>query len=152
MLSSSKGFFIYAMLRELIGPEAFLHGLRGALGQFSWKTMALDDLRTQFEKASGRDLAWFFEQWFLRKGAPEFAISCWFAERSKNCLVQVMITQLRDVYRVKAEIGFNKGAFRDVRTVEIKARETKFSFLLPFKPHSVHFDPDYKILRWSDQF
>jgi len=39
-----------------------------------------------------------------------------------------------------------------VRTVEINARETKFSFLLPFKPHSVHFDPDYKILRWSEQF
>ena len=114
MLSSSKGFFIYAMLRELIGPEAFRQGLRGALGQFAWKTMTLDDLRTQFEKASGRDLKWFFEQWFMRKGAPEFTIGCWFAERSKNCLVQVTITQLRDVYRVKAEIGFNKGAFRDV--------------------------------------
>ncbi|MEI6614357.1 MAG: M1 family aminopeptidase [Chrysiogenales bacterium] len=152
MLSSSKGFFIYAMLRELIGKEAFRKGLCGALEHFSWKTMTLEDLRAQFEKASGRDLKWFFEQWFMRKGAPEFAINCWFAPRSKNWLVQVMITQLRDVYRVKAEIGFNKGAFRDIRTVEINARETKFSFLLSFKPQSVHFDPDYKILRWSDQF
>ena len=152
MLASSKGFFVYAMLRELIGANAFQEGLRASLAAFAWKTVPLDDLRLKFEEASGRDLTWFFEQWFLRKGAPEFAIDCWFAPRSKNWLVQVMITQLRDIYRVKAEIGFNKGAFRDIRTVEINARETKFSFLLSFKPQSVQFDPDYKILRWSEQF
>ena len=152
MLASSKGFFVYAMLRELIGADAFREGLRRALEQFAWKTMTLEDLRLQFEKASGRALKWFFEQWFMRKGAPEFAIDCWFAPRSKNWLVQVMITQLRVPYRVKAEIGFYRGAFRDIRTVEIKARETKFSFLLSFKPQSVQFDPDYKILRWSDRF
>jgi aminopeptidase N len=152
MLSSSKGFFIYAMLRELIGREAFKLGLRGALERFAWKNMTLEDLRRQFEKASGRDLKWFFEQWFLRKGAPEFSIACWFAERSRNWLVQVMITQLRDVYRVKAEIAFTKGAFRETRDIEINARTTTFSFLLPFKPDSVRFDPDYKILRWTGQF
>ncbi|HSQ35582.1 MAG TPA: M1 family aminopeptidase, partial [Candidatus Binatia bacterium] len=152
MLSNSKGFFIFAMLREWIGADAFQQGLVEALKDFAWRTMTLDDLRARFEKASGQDLKWFFEQWFLRKGAPEFAIDCWCAPRSKNWLVQVMITQLRDVYRVKAEIGFDRGAFRDVRTVEIKARETKFSFLVSYKPHSVRFDPDYKILRWSEQF
>jgi aminopeptidase N len=152
MLSNSKGFFVYAMLRELIGREAFKLGLRGALERFAWKSMSLDDLRAQFEKASGRDLKWFFEQWFLRKGAPEFSISCWFAERSKNCLVQVMVTQLRDIYRVKAEIAFTRGAFREIRDIEINARATTFSFLLPFRPESVRFDPDYKILRWTGQF
>jgi aminopeptidase N len=152
MLASSKGFFIYAMLRELIGKDAFQHGLRAALEHFAWKTMTLDDLRGEFERASGRDLTWFFEQWFLRKSAPEFSIGCWYAERSRNWLVQVMITQLRDVYRVKAEIAFTKGAFREIRTIEINARQTTFSFLLPFKPQVIRFDPDYKILRWSDQF
>ncbi|MCX6555968.1 MAG: hypothetical protein NTW95_00815, partial [Candidatus Aminicenantes bacterium] len=131
---------------------AFRQGLRGALERFAWKTMDLDDLRIQFEKASGRDLKWFFEQWFMRKGAPEFSIGCWFAERSKNWLVQVMITQLRDVYRVKAEIAFYKNSAREIRDVEINGRATTFSFLLPFKPQSVRFDPDYKILRWSEQF
>jgi aminopeptidase N len=152
MLANSKGFFVFAMLRELIGPEAFAQGLRTTLEAFPWKTVTLEDLRLQFEKASSRDLTWFFEQWFLRKGAPEFSIGCWFAERSKNWLVQVMITQLRDVYRVKAEIAFYKGSAREIRDIEINAKATTFSFLLPFKPQSVRFDPDYKILRWSEQF
>jgi hypothetical protein len=60
--------------------------------------------------------------------------------------------QLRDVYRVKDEIAFKKGPFRDSRTVEINARATKLSFLLSFKPQIVHFDQDYKILRWTEQF
>jgi aminopeptidase N len=152
MLSSSKGFFVFAMLREWIGAEAFRQGLRSAQADFAWKAMSLDDLRRTFEEASGTDLQWFFEQWFRRKGAPEFAIDCWFAQRSKFWLVQVMVSQLRDVYRVRAEIAFKRGLFREIRTIEITAKETKFSFLLPFRPQSVSFDPDYKILRWSDQF
>jgi hypothetical protein len=152
MLSCCKGAFIYAMLREWIGPDAFRKGLRDALAGYAWNTLTLENLRTCFEKASGIDLKWFFEQWFMRKGAPEFAIDCWFAERSRNWLVQVQVTQLRDVYRVKAEIAFNKGAFRETRAIEINGRKTKFSFLLPFRPQNVLFDPDYKILRWSDQF
>ena len=152
MLASSKGFFIYAMLRELIGRDAFRQGLRGALQRFAWKTMTLEELRAQFEKAGVCDLKWFFDQWFSRQGAPEFAMNCTFENRSKNWLARGMITQLRDTYRVKAEIGFNKGTFCDIRTVEINARETNFSFLLSFKPQSVHFDPHYKILRWSEQF
>ncbi|MCX6558840.1 MAG: M1 family aminopeptidase, partial [Candidatus Aminicenantes bacterium] len=38
MLANSKGFFVFAMLRELIGPEPFKQGLRTTLEGFSWKT------------------------------------------------------------------------------------------------------------------
>jgi aminopeptidase N len=151
MLASCKGFFVFAMLREWIGAEAFRQGLRAALARFAWGSMTLEDLRAQFERASGRELEWFFRQWFQRKGAPEFAIDCRFAERSRNWQVWVTVTQLREVYRVKAEIAFQKGAFREIRQVEIDGRESSFSFLVPFKPQAVLFDPDYHILRWSEQ-
>jgi hypothetical protein len=153
MLASSKGFFVYAMLRELIGPKAFRQGLRGALAAYAWKTMTLEDLRGQFERASGQDLKWFFDQWFLRKGAPEFSMACTVTPRhNKVWVVRGTISQLRDVYRVKAEIVAANRSFRDSKTIEIRSRETPFAFLLPFKPLSVRFDPDYKILRWSEQF
>ncbi len=153
MLASSKGFFVYAMLRELIGPKAFRQGLRGALAAFAWKTMTLEDLRVQFEQAGGRDLKWFFDQWFLRKGAPEFSMACTVTPRhNKVWVVPGTNSQLRDVYRVKAEIISANRSFRDSKPIEIHSRETPFAFLLPFKPLSVRFDPDYKILRWSEQF
>ncbi|MCX6558815.1 MAG: hypothetical protein NTW95_15525, partial [Candidatus Aminicenantes bacterium] len=152
MLANSKGLFCYAMLRDLIGSDAFQHGLRGALECFAWKTMTIDDLRAQFEKTSGRDLKWFFEQWFFRTGAPEFSFSFAIEPRGKEWLVTGHVTQLRDVYRVSAEIAFSTGAVREVRTVDCSGKETGFSFTLPFKPQAVLFDPDYKILRWTDEF
>lgn len=152
MLANSKGCFVFVMLRDLIGGEAFRAGLRGALARFAWKTMTLADLRLEFEKAAGRNLKWFFDQWFFRKGAPEFVLSYAAKAQGADWVVKGRIRQIRDVYRAAAEIAFVKDGVRETRIVEIGAEETGFSFVLPFKPDTVLFDPDYKILRWTDEF
>jgi len=150
MLANSKGCFVFVMLRDLIGAEAFQTGLRGALARFAWKTVTLDDLRAEFEKAAGRDLKWFFDQWFFRTGAPEFELTFETEARGAGWEVKGRIRQLRDVYRVAAEIAFVKAGSRETRIVEVASAETEFSLILPFKPDKVFFDPDYRILRWSD--
>ncbi|MCJ7588029.1 MAG: hypothetical protein MUQ00_09050 [Candidatus Aminicenantes bacterium] len=152
MLANSKGWFVYVMLRDLIGAEAFRAGLRGALARFAWKTMTLADLRGEFEKTSGRNLKWFFDQWFFRKGAPEFVLSYVAEAQDAGWVVEGRIRQVRDVYRVAAEIVFVKDGARETRVVEIGGEETVFSFVLSFRPDAVLFDPDYKILRWTDEF
>jgi len=152
MLANSKGFFAFFMLRDLIGSEAFRQGLCRALQRGAWKTITLEDVRAEFEKAAGRDLKGFFQQWFFRKGAPEFTMSSATEAHGKNWLVEGLIIQVRDIYRVKAEIGFINGGSRETREIEISERKTAYSFLLPFKPESVIFDPEYKILRWADEF
>ena len=152
MLANSKGCFVFVMLRDLIGGEAFRAGLRGALAGFAWKTMTLADLRGEFEKAAGRDLEWFFDQWFFRKGAPEFVLSYTAEAQGADWAVKGRIRQVRDIYRVAAEIAFVKDGIRETKVVEIGAEETGFCFVLPFKPDAVLFDPDYKILRWTDEF
>jgi aminopeptidase N len=152
MLANSKGCFVFAMLRDLIGGEAFRAGLRGALARFAWKTVTLADLREGFEKASGRDLKWFFDQWFFRKGAPEFVLSYDAKARGGDWEVKGRIRQVRDVYGVSAEIVFVKDGVRETRVIEIGSQETEFSIVLSFKPDAVLFDPDYKIFRWVDEF
>jgi len=152
MLANSKGWFVYMMLRDLIGGEAFRAGLRGALARFAGKTMTLAELRGEFENAAGRDLKWFFDQWFFRKGAPEFVLSFMAEARGANWEVKGRIRQVRDVYRVAAEIAFVKDGAGETKVIELGMKETDFSFVLPFKPDSVLFDPDYKILRWTDEF
>jgi len=152
MLANSKGCIVFVMLRDLIGEAAFRAGLRGALARFAWKTMALADLRAEFEKASGRDLKWFFDQWFFRKGAPEFVLSWGVEAQGEAWAVKGRIRQVRDVYRVSAEVVFVKNGVRETKVVEIGEKKTEFSFVLPFKPETVLFDPDYRILRWTDEF
>ena len=152
MLANSKGCFVFVMLRDLIGGEPFQKGLRNALARFAWKTMNLADLRREFEKAAGRDLGWFFNQWFFRKGAPEFVLTSNPEPLGANWEVKGRIRQVRDIYRVRAEVVFVKDTARLTKIIEIRAEETEFSFVLPFKPDAVLFDPDYKILRWTDEF
>lgn len=152
MLANSKGCFVYVMLRDLIGPEAFRAGLRGAVEHFAWQSMTVADLRAEFERTAGRDLRWFFDQWFFRRGAPEFVLSTQTVARGEQWEVKGSIRQVGDVYRVSAEILFVKGASREVRRIDIADQDTDFSVVLPFRPDTILFDPEYKILRWADEF
>jgi len=152
-LANSKGFFTYFMLLDLIGPEAFREGMRNIMKRYAWCTdFTLDDLRHKLERASGRNLKWFFDQWFFRKGAPEFSLSYEIKPIGKSYQIKGMVDQIREVYRVNAEIVLVNGEKRETRTVPIKSRKTPFSINLPFKPDTVLFDPDYKILRWAEEF
>ncbi len=151
-LANSKGWFVFTMLRDLIGPEAFRAGLRGAMSRYEGKTMDLAGLRAEFETAAGRDLGWFFEQWFFRTGAPEFTLTWTAAPHGAGWEVKGRIRQTRDAYRVAAEVAFAAPGTRETRVVEIAAESTDFSFLLPFRPVEVLFDPDYRILRWTEEF
>lgn len=151
-LANSKGWFVFTMLRDLIGPEAFRAGLRGAMSRYDGKSLDVAGLRAEFETAAGRDLGWFFEQWFFRTGAPEFALTWTAAPRGAGWEVKGRIRQTRDVYRVAAEVAFVASGAREIRVVEFAAESTDFSFLLPFQPVEVLFDPDYRILRWTEEF
>jgi len=151
-LANSKGWFVFAMLRDLIGPEAFRAGLRGAMSRYAGKSLSLAGLRAELEAASGRDLKGFFDQWFFRPGAPEFVLDHSIESAEGGWLVKGRVRQTRDVYRVTAEIAAVSGRDRVVKRIEIAERETPFLFLLPFNPEKVLFDPDYKILRWSGEF
>lgn len=151
-LANSKGWFVFTMLRDLIGPEAFRAGLRSAMSRYEGKTLDLAGLRAEFETAAGLDLGWFFEQWFFRTSAPEFALTWTAAPHGAGWEVKGRIRQTRDVYRVAAEVAFAASGAREIRVVEIAAESTDFSFLLPFQPVDVLFDPDYRILRWTEEF
>jgi hypothetical protein len=152
-LANSKGFFIYFMLRDAIGPEAFRDGLRNVMTRFSWRSdLTLNDLRVEFEKSSGQNLKWFFDQWFFRQGAPEFILSYDIKAVEGNFQISGIINQVREVYRVNAVIGLVKGESQETRNVAIRNRKTAFSFLLSYMPDTVLFDPDYRILRWTEEF
>ena len=151
-LANSKGWFVFTMLRDLVGGEAFRAGLRGAMSRYAGKPLTLAGLRAEFETAAGLDLKWFFDQWFFRTGAPEFALDWSAVSKGTGWLVKGRVRQTRDIYRVTAEIAFRGSGAREIKTIAISAAETAFSFLLSFKPDEAFFDPDYKILRWTEEF
>ena len=87
--SYQKGGFVLHMLRSQLGDSAFFRGLRDYYAAHKHGNAVSDDLRAALERASGKDLRAFFDQWLRRPGYPIVAVS-WSADSSG---AQVTVTQ-----------------------------------------------------------
>jgi len=68
--SYAKGGRVLHMLRKYLGDEAFYASLNYYLTTHAFASVEIHDLRLAFEKVTGKDLNWFFDQWFLASGHP----------------------------------------------------------------------------------
>ncbi len=75
LLAYTKPSIIYRMLREYVGSEAMRQGLRLYYERKAFQHVVEDDLRRAIEDASGKDLVWFFEQWFHTTATLDYAVS-----------------------------------------------------------------------------
>ncbi len=72
--SYNKGGLVLHMLRHHLGDEAFFASLNKYLVDNAYTSVEVDELRMAFEDVSGRDLNWFFDQWYKASGHPELEI------------------------------------------------------------------------------
>lgn len=145
--SYAKGGRILHMLRSLIGEEAFFQGLKFYLEDNAYQTVEIHDLRIAMEKTSGRDLNWFFNQWFLSSGHPELNIN--YSYNKKELIIE--IEQMQDLtttplYRLPSSIQFyTKGKLRREH-ITLTDKKSIFKFELDSKPELIDFDPDRILL------
>ena len=66
----SKAAFVLHMLRHELGDDAFFSGLKAYFTQHSGQAIRTEALRDALEKATGRELNWFFDQWIDRPDCP----------------------------------------------------------------------------------
>lgn len=69
-----KGAAVFHMLERKIGQDAFYRGLRLLTAEQMGRHIGWEKIREAMERASGRDLAPFFENWVRGKGAPRLAL------------------------------------------------------------------------------
>src|SRR6201985_584899 len=88
-----KGGRILNMLRNYLGYDAFYKGLGIYLKTNACKAGEAQQLRLALEEASGRDLNWFFNQWYYGHGNPNLNISYKWDEGAKTETVYLDQTQ-----------------------------------------------------------
>jgi aminopeptidase N len=69
-----KAAFVFAMLRDVIGADAFADGIRRFWTAHRFRTATWTDLATAFEEAARMPLRPFFTQWIDRPGAPTLGV------------------------------------------------------------------------------
>ena len=141
-VSYSKGGRILHMLRKEVGDEAFFKSLQLYLTQNKFKSAEIHHLRLAFEEITGRDLNWFFNQWFLKAGHPELEISTVYKNNTANLtIVQKQDSLLVGVYELPILVAvYDKNG---VQHLPIKITKTSETF--SFKGDSiflVNFDED----------
>ncbi|SDQ70371.1 aminopeptidase N [Chryseobacterium soldanellicola] len=94
LVTYQKGGGILHMLRNYLGDDAFFAGMNDYLKTNEYQNGEAHQLRLSFEKVSGKDLNWFFNQWYFGSGHPKINYSSTFEPVKKQ--VSVTINQTQD--------------------------------------------------------
>ncbi len=74
-MTYTKPAVVLRMLRDYLGEDATRRALRDYWTKHQFQHVTEADLRAAFERASGQNLEWFFEQWFHTTNTLDYAVA-----------------------------------------------------------------------------
>lgn len=145
-VSYNKGGRILHMLRNYVGDSAFFKSLNVYLTTNKFKSAEAHQLRLAFEEVTGKDLNWFWNQWYFGAGHPKLDISSNYNDAAKQIQVIVKQTQTGDkLFRMPVAVDIYHGAKKVRHNVWLQNKVDTFTFAATSRADLVNFDAD-KIL------
>jgi len=146
VVTYQKGGCILNMLRNYLGEDAFFAGLNLYLRQNALGNGEAQQLRLALEKTSGKDLNWFFNQWYYGAGNPDLKIDYKWDEASKTQTVYLNQTQEGHTFTLPMAIDIYDGGKKERHQVWMKDKADTLSFKVASKPNLVNVDGDKVLL------
>lgn len=133
-ITYQKGARVLNLLKFTLGEKAFFEAITNYLNKYEFQTAQIEDLKHEFEKTSGQDLRYFFNQWFLRGGHPDIEIS----NEVKNGarLIKIKQVQKDSLYSFPFQYRINK----ETKTILCSKKTTTIK--LPNNHQKAFFHPD----------
>jgi aminopeptidase N len=145
-VSYNKGGGILQMLRNYVGDSAFFKSLNLYLNTNKYKSAEAQQLRLAFEEVTGKDLNWFFNQWYYGSGHPKFNITYSYDDAAKQASMIVEQTQGdSNLFKLPVNVDVWNGNTSTRHTIWINDKVDTFYFSAASKPELINFDAD-KIL------
>ncbi|WP_209329912.1 M1 family aminopeptidase [Lunatimonas salinarum] len=146
--SYAKGGRILHMLRRHLGDEAFFASLRQYLDQHAYSSVEIHDLRLAFEHVTGRDLNWFFNQWFMASGHPVLDINLDTGNPDSYLLTlsQTQDLETTPLYRIPFKVTFYKEGAVEVREFVLDQATQQFALENGLGVDAVIVDEDMVLL------
>lgn len=69
-----KGGVVLAMLRDVMGDANFFDGFRAYGQRHAYANATTADFRSVMEEYHGGDLGWFFDEWVIAAGWPDYTV------------------------------------------------------------------------------
>ncbi|MEZ5025897.1 MAG: M1 family aminopeptidase [Chitinophagales bacterium] len=142
-----KGGIVLNMLRNYVGDEAFFLSLHKYLNEHKFGNAELSDLRKTFEEVTGKDLNWFFTQWWNEKGFPVLNITHKYDATNKTIALTIQQTQKGTaIFRIPTKVNIYINGKIETKIIEITDKTNTFYFPAATAPQFVNFDADKVLL------
>lgn len=149
-LSYDKGAFLLRMLRWTIGDTAFFGGIKKYLEDPALKYgyAKTSDLKRNMENVSGKNLDYFFQQWYEGQGYPSFTVN-WLQRNDQK--VSLLISQVTShpsvaFFRVPLALRFKNATQEKTIVVDHIVNNQVVIADIGFRADSVLIDPDKYII------
>lgn len=148
-----KGAMVYKLLRDSIGEAKFNQLMRTYVDRFRDKNASIDEFEKLATEVAGQPMRYFFARWVEGTGVPEFKSDYLIIRtRAGKFITRGTVRQNYDNLRLPVEIQLRSegGDGNKLVTVQMDEASADFNIESEGKPLEVIIDPNYKILRISD--
>src|SRR5687768_17343723 len=142
---------VFRMLRETIGKDKFDRLLPEFLQAFRGKNAAIDDFEKLTTQIAEENMRYFFAQWVEGTGVPEFTVDYQIIRtRSGKFRTRGTVKQTLETLRMPVQLMLRAEADNQTIVTRIEGRSEDFDFESNGQPIEVVVDPNYRILRMSE--
>ncbi len=149
----AKGAMVYKLLRDTLGEQKFDQLIRLFIDRYRDKNASVDDFEKLASEIAGTNMRYFFARWVEGTGVPEFKADYLIIRtRGGKFITRGTVRQNYDNLRLPLEIQLRSEGGDGMQTVTVNVEESSADFNIESdgKPLELIIDPNYKILRISD--
>lgn len=142
-LACEKGFLVFEELRREIGDDRFHKALKAVTSKYAYQQMTWAQFIEEVDKAAGKDLSWFWTQWYDRTGAPNLDLQ----SHLDGNIASGVIAQTAPYYQLSIPVRFDlQDGSSVMKEVRLNDLQTPFSFHFNQAVTAVDLDPNFEVL------
>lgn len=150
-ISYNKGGQILHMLRKEVGDDAFFASLKKYLETNKYKSVEIHNLRLAFEEVTGRDMNWFFNQWFFNKGRPSLKIELKQKPKLNSDTLILYVEQVQDLkkyplYTLNLDVDIYVNGKKERRRIKLSEQKQTYIIRIKGDVQLVNVDAERQLL------
>ncbi len=142
-----KAAMMFHALRERLGKELFVEGIRSFWNEYRYVSASFDQLRDAFETASGLTLTDFFSQWLEQTGAPLIRVTKARYSDTGRGEIQLDMTQETTAFITTVPLHFHSDSQSAEKRVLLSKPAQTLNVTMQFQPSTVQVDPLFVVWR-----
>ncbi|MCU0396019.1 MAG: hypothetical protein MUF29_08915 [Chitinophagaceae bacterium] len=149
-VSYQKGGRIQNMLRQYVGDSAYFAAMQLYLQQNRFKPAEAHQWRLALEEVSGKDLNWFFDQWYFSSGHPMVRLKYLHNDSSKTMQVVIQQQQKDKIFHLPVDIDVYTKGKPERMTWWTRSESDTVNINYEVQPEWINVDPQ-RMMLWEKQ-